>query len=668
VPYQPTHPRPAAEHMSRVLLLVTVALAWRGGALAQRPGPGSGDPTCSTGEEGVTLDLSCPATAVSETSVITDVKFALYGSVSGTCQSALGKGDCGADITAHMKAACVGRSSCTVHCSHKDEGCVQGKGPTCGCAFTSGPSKVAAPFMAIPDPCPGKSKSQGVRVLCNGTSHGPGGGSAKPSLDNLRVNMLNDPLVIDDPRPFFSWKVNGAGGRGVVSEAYEIVLRLGSAGRIIWASGKVGSNRTSYVPLGRPAQNLTSDTQYSWAVRGWVVSAASAAAAVPTAWSNATFSTALMEQSDWNSAQWITSPGGDSPGQFSSQMRKMFTLAAGAVARGRLFLALPGYGQVFLNGHRVDDPETGSRSLSQYDYRMLYHTYDCTNLLRPGKNVLAIYVGLGWWGHPAVPPQAKRFPYGPPTLRALLRVHSGAAPVVEVGTDATWEQTQGPIIYDDEYNGETWDARKETPGWTSDTVEYSTARSGGTNGSSLWTGVVLAASQPQFTLNHTLMSSAAFQPIRAIKHRIAEQMRSPAPGVYVYDFGQNEPGWCKLALDSCEAGLVVQLRHAEVLQHPPYGPIDGNIYVGNLRSAKATDIYVCKGDPTGESVSFSFTQHGFRYVELTFPGSKAPAPTLETLTAVYTRSSVELAGDLTFSDDLLNKVHHNYLWGQASNL
>eukprot|EP01047_Picozoa_sp_COSAG01_P077775 COSAG01_NODE_14130_length_1493_cov_0.829986_1_plen_249_part_10 len=98
-PYQPTHPRPAAEHMSRVLLLVTVALAWRGGALAQRPGPGSGDPTCSTGEEGVTLDLSCPATAVSETSVITDVKFALYGSVSGTCQSALGKGDCGAEAT-----------------------------------------------------------------------------------------------------------------------------------------------------------------------------------------------------------------------------------------------------------------------------------------------------------------------------------------------------------------------------------------------------------------------------------------------------------------------------------------------------------------------------------------------------------------------------------------
>ena len=24
----------------------------------------------------------------------------------------------------------------------------------------------------------------------------------------------------------------------------------------------------------------------------------------------------------------------------------------------------------------------------------------------------------------------------------------------------------------------------------------------------------------------------------------------------------------------------VVMRHAEVLQHPPYGPVDGNIYVG----------------------------------------------------------------------------------------
>ena len=49
---------------------------------------------------------------------------------------------------------------------------------------------------------------------------------------------------------------------------------------------------------------------------------------------------------------------------------------------------------------------------------------------------------------------------------------------------------------------------------------------------------------------------------------------------------------------------------------------------------------------------------GFRYVELTFPGAKdQPPPSLETLTAINVRSSVDLAGDLTFGDEMLQKVH-----------
>ena len=36
--------------------------------------------------------------------------------------------------------------------------------------------------------------------------------------------------------------------------------------------------------------------------------------------------------------------------------------------------------------------------------------------------------------------------------------------------------------------------------------------------------------------------------------------------------------------------------------------------VGNLRGAKATDTYICKGDPEGEDWQPVFTQHGFRCV------------------------------------------------------
>ena len=156
---------------------------------------------------------------------------------------------------------------------------------------------------------------------------------------------------------------------------------------------------------------------------------------------------------------------------------------------------------------------------------MLYHSYDCTHVLKPGENVIAVYVGLGWWGHPAVPPQAQRFPYGPPTLRVLLRAttvpgqshHSGV--VTELGTDATWQQTNGPVVYDDEYNGQTVDARMETPGWMTDTVMYPMG------GSSFWTLVELSGIDGvgshghPFALNSTLMSSAAFQPIKVSRTR-----------------------------------------------------------------------------------------------------------------------------------------------------
>merc|ERR550514_1947608 len=133
----------------------------------------------------------------------------------------------------------------------------------------------------------------------------------------------------------------------------------------------------------------------------------------------------------------------------------------------------------------------------------------------------------------------------------------------------------------------------------------------------------------------------SFPPIDVIHEFTAKWWKEPSPGTYVYDFEQNMGGWIRLKLPYCPAGTTVQLRHAELLQHPPYGPIDGNIYVGNLRGAKATDRYTCKGDPAGESWEPVFTQHGFRYVEVT---GLSAEPDMEMLTAINIRSAVEQTG------------------------
>lgn len=79
-----------------------------------------------------------------------------------------------------------------------------------------------------------------------------------------------------------------------------------------------------------------------------------------------------------------------------------------------------------------------------------------------------------------------------------------------------------------------------------------------------------------------------------------------APSKLVVDFGENLSGVTRVHLQGA-AGTTVTLRHAEVLQHPPYGPADGNIYTGNLRTALATDTYILKGDAGGETYMPSFT-------------------------------------------------------------
>lgn len=98
-----------------------------------------------------------------------------------------------------------------------------------------------------------------------------------------------------------------------------------------------------------------------------------------------------------------------------------------------------------------------------------------------------------------------------------------------------------------------------------------------------------------------------------------------------------------------------------------YGPIDGNIYVGNLRSAKATDTYICNGNPDGEEWEPTFTQHGFRYVEVTGLPEDTP-PNMEMITFINVRSAVEQTGTLSTSDPMFNNVQHNILWGQQTNL
>jgi alpha-L-rhamnosidase len=144
--------------------------------------------------------------------------------------------------------------------------------------------------------------------------------------------------------------------------------------------------------------------------------------------------------------------------------------------------------------------------------------------------------------------------------------------------------------------------------------------------------------------------------VRAIQEFRARTITQPKPGVFVLDLGQNFAGVPRLKV-SGTPGQRIALRFAERLNP------DGTIYTINLRSARATDIYICKGQGT-ETWQPRFTFHGFQYIEVS--GLSSP-PAADTVVGVALSSDTPVVGAFTCSDPMLNQLHNNIYWTQRAN-
>jgi alpha-L-rhamnosidase len=70
-----------------------------------------------------------------------------------------------------------------------------------------------------------------------------------------------------------------------------------------------------------------------------------------------------------------------------------------------------------------------------------------------------------------------------------------------------------------------------------------------------------------------------------------------------------------------------------------------------LRTAEATDRYICSGDEQGESYVPYFTQHGFLYVEIS---GLDYILALSDLVAMELHTDVKPTSSIQFADPLLN--------------
>ena len=357
----------------------------------------------------------------------------------------------------------------------------------------------------------------------------------------------------------------------------------------------------------------------------------------PTGWTEPTFDAgnwpAVVPSTCW-------AQGDPRPAEPAMLLRTAFQ-ARGPVAAARLYAtALGGY-EASINGRPVSDAILAPE-ISVARHHVFYQSYDVTDLIGQGENVLGATVADGWYAS-AFGWRIERYAFGPAPrrFRAMLRIDYADGSREWVTTGPDWTIATSPILASEIYDGECFDARRVRPGWD-------------TPGSDAegWAPVKLGKAPDTRLIAQT---SPAIKRMARLEPR---SIGEPLPGRYVLDFGQNFSGWVRLRARG-PAGTTIRLKFAELLN------ADGTVDQANLRLAKATDTFILAGTGADELFEPRFTYHGFRYVEI--QGAHGQVD-LEDIQGVVVHTACATSGALSFPDStLLQRIFDNAMWSQRSN-
>jgi alpha-L-rhamnosidase len=513
--------------------------------------------------------------------------------------------------------------------------------------------------------------------------------AAPVRVERLEAQATDRPLGIDDKAPRLSWILSST-RRGVKQTAFEI--RVATSEELVrsetpdlWSSGRLTGADPWAKYAGKP---LASRTRYYWSVRAWT------AGEHPTEWAKPSwFETAYLTPQGWQ-GRWIAGPERASVGSAADgeaddvairaagefcrpvgwltsgfaaarnkndqgecrelrpapMLRKSFTLDK-PVRSARVYASGLAYDALSVNGRATSDSVLDP-GFTDYAKTVLYTTHDVTALVKQGENVIASVLGSGhfddatrtWdWGW------EKAQWRGVPRLRLDLRVAHTDGTETLVSTDDSWKASiDGPTRYDSYYLGETYDARREIPGWDGpgfDASGWAAAR------------VVEA---PAGT-----MRAQVQEPIRVVDKRAPGTLRESTPGVFVYDVGQNLTGWAEIRV-SAPAGTPIEVFYSEKLGDDGRASTVGNDLVfGQLQ----TDYYVAKG-AGDERFTPRFSYKGFQYVQLSAPrGQPLPAGATASVERIeQVRTGLAAVGSFESSSEVLNHIHRNTAWAVQNNM
>ncbi|MCH4156598.1 MAG: glycoside hydrolase family 78 protein [Muribaculaceae bacterium] len=435
----------------------------------------------------------------------------------------------------------------------------------------------------------------------------------------------------------FSWQIK-SDKADVMQKSYSIEVAsspadLKSGKNLLWKSGEVKSDNSVLIEYaGKP---LASASHYFWKVlvktnKGEKLKG------------GGDWLTGLLNESDWK-ASWIglndtVNAKADSLGRTTlpaRYLRKVFSLN-GAVKRATLFVSGVGNSMCYINGAQVSDDVFGPLP-TLYTKSVNYLIYDVTSMLHAGENAIGVLLGNGRYFDVRKPGTLM---FGLPRLRAQLEVELADGKVM-VLSDGSWQATnRGPIVENNEYDGEKYDARLELGDWTVPSYD-----------ASAWQKAVVMPA-PGGVM--TAQSSPCLKVMDSVK---PVSITPTGDGRYILDMGQNMVGWLVVKLNG-KAGKPIQLRFSETLQ-----PGGKQLYVANFRTALSANVYIPKSDAPF-TWHPALVYHGFRFVEISGLDYE---PTVNDFEGKVVYDDMATLGSFSTSNNIVNSIYKNAYWGIRGN-
>lgn len=467
----------------------------------------------------------------------------------------------------------------------------------------------------------------------------------------LTCNYQQDPLLVSTDTPFFGWQLQ-SDQQEVLQSAYNIEVYTDINGNEvkIWDSGKIQSTesqRINYVGL----EKFEPGKEYRWRVKVWdnrnnasewsetgKFRMAPSDLELKAKWIGA------IDKKDSNIPEGrnyhglaISSEAGEKwqnthpLSRRSIYLRKDFSIDK-KIKDAIIYISGLGHYELSLNDERLGDSQFDPM-WSDYDKTIYYNAYDITDLLQR-DNAIGVLLGNGFFNQQGGRYVKMQVSFGPPTLLFKLHITYEDGTSREIASDESWKYSLSPLVFNDMYGGEDYDARLEQKGWDS----Y------GFNESD-WHPVVVQSAPdgrltPQTTASIKIMETYTPKSVKKVGD------------AHVFDMGQNLSGFPRIKL-SGKSGDKVRLTVGERIHE------DGTVNQSQSGSPYYYE-YTLRGDAE-EVWQPRFSYYGYKYIQ-------ADGVKPEEVESHFVYNSSVQTGRFHCSNEIFNEAHRIIVNAIKSNM